>query len=86
MAKAYACDRCDELFRESDFSDYVPVILKNDVQFNARFINISGTQLALCPKCRASFQKWWDEGAVHKTTEPRYQYVETLYEVDEGGE
>ena len=85
MAKAYACDRCGELFRESDSSDYVPVITESNVLFNARFINIAGTSLSLCPECRASFQKWWDDGAVHKTTEPKHQYVETLYEADEGG-
>lgn len=69
MAKAYACDRCGVLFKESDYKGFIPVILDDGVLFNVRFINLAGTQLALCPKCVESFRKWWNEDAAHKSTD-----------------
>lgn len=80
MAKAYACDRCGGLFKESDYSLKIPVILESDQESHIYFQNISA-YISLCPKCRAGFQKWWDEDAAHKTTE--YLHKCTLYEVPE---
>lgn len=80
MGRAYTCDRCGKLFKKEDWADKVSVILENGNPFGIDFGN---TQLyiSLCPKCRAEFQKWWDEGAYCKTTE--HQCVKTLYEEDE---
>ena len=69
MAKAYACDRCGELFKESDYNSFSPVILDDGALFYLRFVNINSTQLAICPKCEESFRKWWNEDATNKKEE-----------------
>lgn len=78
MARAYACDRCGELFKQREYSVTVPVVLESDREFDIDFGN-GQIYISLCPKCRASFQKWWDESAAHKTTEDPHQQL-TLYE------
>ena len=80
MAKAYACDRCGELFKLCEHSVTIPVILESNKKYDMD-LGDTQTYISLCPKCRAEFQKWWDEGAAHKTTEPVHQDVTTLYEV-----
>lgn len=83
MAKAYACDRCGELFKQSDYEYSVPIVLENNKEHNVDFGD-SHTYVSLCPKCRASFQKWWDTDAVHKTTDYDCSpMVHTLYEANE---
>ena len=82
MAKAYACDRCGELFKQCECSFTIPVVLESDREYDMDLGNTQ-TYISLCPKCRAEFQKWWDDGAVHKTTDSQHQYMTTLYEVDE---
>lgn len=81
MGKAYVCDHCGELFKKNDYSGTVPVVLESHVPFYLAFVNTCNEYISLCPKCRASFQKWWDQEAVHKTTEAR-SGVNTLYEVE----
>lgn len=84
MGKAYVCDRCGKLFRKDDLSLHVDVILENKIGFPLAFGRTDNNEvLQICPKCRASFQKWWDEGAVYKTTEPNLVNIHPLYEVDE---
>ena len=80
MAKAYSCDRCGELFRMSDYDDAVPVVLESDREFNIDFGD-TRTYISLCPKCRKSFQKWWDEGAACKTTDGIHRC--NIYELSE---
>lgn len=83
MARAYACDRCGDLFRSEDRCDTVPVVLENGTPFSIDFGN-ANVYTSLCPKCRAGFQKWWDEGAARKTTDPNCPpIVNTLYEKNE---
>lgn len=83
MANAYECDRCGELFKYSDYEDTVPVVLQSDQEFN---VSIENTQvyISLCPRCRKSFQKWWDEGAARKTTDGMHRC--NIYEVPEEDE
>lgn len=81
MANAYACDRCGNLFRKEGFADSVPVILENGDLFNIAFGNLNTYIVTLCPKCRAGFQKWWDESAYYRTID--HQGAKTLYEEDE---
>lgn len=81
MAKAYACDRCSNLFRNESRADTVPVILESGNPFNIAFGNANTYIVNLCPKCREGFQRWWDEDAHFKTTE--HQCVRTLYDADE---
>ena len=80
MARAYACDRCGVLFKQNEFDDTIIVVLENNKEFCVD-LGDTRTYISLCPKCRASFQKWWDEEAVHKTTEA-HSGVNTLYEVE----
>ena len=82
MAKAYACDRCGELFTRHEYSETVPVVLESDREFGIDFGNTQ-TYISLCPKCRAGFQKWWDEGAVNKTTDYLHRPCSLYYEVSE---
>lgn len=83
MAKAYACDRCGKLFKQSEYSQEVPVVLESDREFYVDLGN-SQTYISLCPKCRAGFQKWWDEGAARKTTDGVHRC--NIYEVPEEDE
>lgn len=84
MAKAYACDRCGDLFKSKDLNYHVDVVLECNVPFPMTFCKSNGNEiLSLCPKCRAGFQKWWNEEAVNKTTDFKYKYVNTLYETEE---
>lgn len=69
MAKAYACDRCGNLFKQSEHEDKVRVLLENGNNFGITFGNTQ-VYISLCPKCRTGFQKWWDIDAVNKITEP----------------
>lgn len=83
MARAYACDRCGDLFKSEDYSDAVPVVLENGTPFSIDFGN-ANIYISICPKCRAGFQKWWDTDAVRKTTDPNCPpIVNTLYEENE---
>ena len=83
MARAYSCDRCGDLFKSSEYDERVSVIMENGTPFRVGFGNTQ-VYISLCPKCRASFQKWWDTDAVHKTTDPDHpRLVDTLYEEDE---
>lgn len=87
MARAYACDRCGKLFKSKDLNYHVDVILECNTRYPLAFgRSDSNDALQICPKCRASFQKWWDDGAVNKTTDPQYKYVTTLYEAPEEAE
>ena len=82
MARAYVCDRCGDFFKSKDFIYHVDIILECNNCYPLTFgRSDSNDVLQICPKCRASFQKWWDEGAAHKTTE--YLHKCTLYEVPE---
>lgn len=81
MAKAYACDRCGELFKQSEYKDGVSVILENGTPF---CINFGDEYVHLCPKCRAGFQKWWDTDAIRKTTDDIHRC--NIYEVPEENE
>lgn len=80
MAKAYACDRCGELFRNSEYKDTVPVVLESDQELNVSLEN-DRVYISICPKCMTSFQKWWDTGAFHKTTDSKHKC--NIYEVPE---
>ena len=80
MARAYACDRCGKLFPCTDFEETVPVVLESDREFYIDFGNTS-VYISLCPTCRKSFQKWWDEGAMRKTTDGIHRC--NIYEVPE---
>lgn len=83
MAKAYACDRCGDLFKNEDHESKISVVLENGTPFGLDFGN-SNVFISLCPKCRASFQKWWDIDAVHKTTDSDCPpIVHNLYEANE---
>jgi len=82
MARAYACDRCGDLFKNEDHEDKVPVVLENGTPFGIELGNAT-IYVSLCPKCRAGFQKWWDTDAVRKTTDSDCPpIVHTLYDVD----
>lgn len=83
MAKAYVCDRCGKLFKQIDFEGDIPVVLDSDKRIN---ISLEHPQLyiSICPNCRKSFQKWWDEGAAHKTTDGKHRC--NIYEVPEENE
>ena len=84
MARAFACDRCGNLFKNEDHEDKVSVVLEDGAPFGIEFGDASIYVLSLCPKCRASFQRWWDTDAVHKTTDPNCPpIVHTLYETNE---
>lgn len=80
MAKAYACDRCGELFKQIDYEDTVPVVLESDQEINIS-LDHPRLYITICPTCRKSFQKWWDEGAARKTTDGIHQC--NIYEVPE---
>lgn len=83
MARAFACDRCGDLFKNEDREDKVRVVLENGNPYSMFFGDESG-YLTICPKCRASFQKWWDTNAVRKTTDPDCPpIVHTLYQANE---
>lgn len=83
MANAYACDRCGELFKLIDYAGTVPIVLESDREIETSFGN-SQIFVSLCPTCRAGFQKWWDEGAVCKTTAHLHRC--NIYEVPEDGD
>ena len=80
MAKAYSCDRCGGLFKQSDYEPDILIVLESDREFNMDFSN-AREFLSLCPTCRKSFQKWWDLDAVNKTTDDMHQC--NIYEVPE---
>lgn len=82
MGRAFACDRCGDLFKNEDHEDKIPVVLEGGMPFSLG-LEYANIYISLCPKCRAGFQKWWDTDAVHKTTDPDCPpMVETLYKVD----
>lgn len=80
MAKAYSCDRCGDLFKQSDYDDAVPVVLENDQEIHIGFEHPQ-LYISLCPTCRKSFQKWWDLNAACKTTNGIHKC--NIYEVPE---
>lgn len=80
MAKAYVCDRCGELFKQSEYEPDIPIVLESDREINMDFGNCR-EYLSLCPTCRKSFQKWWDLDAARKTTDVIHKC--NIYEVPE---